>query len=214
MDSRSSGEAVAPSVITSPCPVMRADARRNHERLLDSTRAVLAEIGPGFAVSDVARHAGVAVSTLYRRFDGRQGLVRAVFERYVTDEVEPLVRLAVSDPDPWRRLARGLEATIETVVENTALLQAAREESIITSAAATGFLQPLSPALLSAQAAGVMRDDITEDDLPALVTMVVTTEAALPARGGAGPLGWRRYLTVLLDGLRADEQNHPLPSPP
>lgn len=191
--------------------VLRADARRNHERLLDATRAVIAEIGPRFGVNDVATHAGVALSTLYRRFEGRQDLVRAVFERYVTDEVEPLVRVAVDDPDPWRGLVRGLEATVVTVAENAALLEAARDAAVVTSSATAAFVRPLSPALRRAQESGAARPDLTADDLPALIAMVVTTIVALPTPGGDRPPDWRRYLVVLTDGLRANETNHTLP---
>ncbi len=126
-------------------------------------------------MNDVAEHAGVALSTLYRRFSGREDLVRAVFQRYVTEEAEPLVAAAVTHADPWQALVAGLEATVLTVADNAALLQAARDSALITSAAASGFLRPLVPALRRAQDAGHVRPDVTADDLPALIAMVVTT---------------------------------------
>lgn len=196
-----------------PVPALRADARRNQERLLDATRAVIREIGPHFGVGDVATHAGVALSTLYRRFAGREDLVRAVFQRYVAEEAAPLVAAAVAHPDPWQALVDGLEATVLTVAENVALLQAARDSAVITSTAATGLLTPLGPALRRAQQAGAVRPDVTPDDLPALIGMVVTTMVALPTDGASRPVNWRRYLTVVLEGLRTRDDATSLPAP-
>jgi AcrR family transcriptional regulator len=196
---------------SSPAHGLRADAQRNHERILDATRAVIREIGPHFGVGDVAAHAGVGLSTLYRRFAGRGDLVRAVFERYVTEEVEPSVAVAVAVADPWQGLVNGFEATIVTVVENTALLEAARDSAIVTHSAAAGFVRPLGPALVRAQEAGAVRRDVTPDDLPALITMVVTTVLQLPQPGTGRPANWRRYLAVVLDGIRAHASNPPLP---
>src|SRR5437016_14593717 len=47
---------------------LRADARRNRERILQSARAAFAESGADAQIDDVARHAGVGVGTVYRHF--------------------------------------------------------------------------------------------------------------------------------------------------
>ncbi|HYF27558.1 MAG TPA: TetR family transcriptional regulator, partial [Baekduia sp.] len=47
---------------------LRADAERNRIRILDAAREVFAEHGLGVGVDAVARHAGVGVGTIYRRF--------------------------------------------------------------------------------------------------------------------------------------------------
>src|ERR1700732_5326852 len=56
-------------------PALRADARRNRERILASARAAFAESGDVVQIDDVARHAGVGVGTVYRHFPTKQALV-------------------------------------------------------------------------------------------------------------------------------------------
>jgi AcrR family transcriptional regulator len=181
----------------------RADARRNQERILDAARAVIVEQGAEFAIPDVAARAGVGLRTVYRHFARREDLISAVFERYVTDEVQPVVEAAVDQVDPWQALADGLEATVVTVAANSALLTVARDTALVTRARAEGFVKPLSRALERAQAAGVARADLDPSDFPSLIAMVVATMLAVPDLETAQPARWRRYLTLLLDGCRA-----------
>jgi AcrR family transcriptional regulator len=54
---------------------LRADARRNRERILESARIVFAEAGPDAQIDDVARHAGVGVGTVYRHFPTKEALL-------------------------------------------------------------------------------------------------------------------------------------------
>ncbi len=194
-----------------PEPGLRADARRNQERILDAARVVIAEQGPDFGVPDVAARAGVGLRTVYRRFARREDLIGAVFERYVTDEVQPIVEAAVDRQDPWQALAAGLEATVVTVAANSALLTAARDTALVTRATAEGFVKPLSRALERAQAAGVARPDLDASDFPSLIAMVVATMLAVPDLETEQPARWRRYLVLLLAGCRASESGDPLP---
>ena len=43
---------------------VRADARRNREQLLTAAKAVLAELGAGVNLEEIARRAGVGIATL------------------------------------------------------------------------------------------------------------------------------------------------------
>src|SRR6478736_1618589 len=71
---------------------LRADARRNRERILQSARAAFAESGSDAQIDDVARHAGVGVGTVYRHFPTKQALltelVRQTF-RLFTERTRP-----------------------------------------------------------------------------------------------------------------------------
>ena len=69
---------------------MRADARRNYERLLTAARVAFAEHGTDFSLEDVARRAGVGIGTLYRHFPTRDQLADAVF----SEEYEKLTAIA------------------------------------------------------------------------------------------------------------------------
>ena len=57
---------------------MRADALRNRTTILDTARALIAEVGPEASMEEIATRAGVAVGTLYRHFPGKDELVAAV----------------------------------------------------------------------------------------------------------------------------------------
>ncbi len=196
---------------TEPTPCLRADARRNQERILDAARAVIAEQGPEFGVNDVAIRAGVGLRTVYRRFARREDLIGAVFERYVAQEVQPMVEAAVAHDDPWQALADGLETTILTVAANSALLTVARDTALVTRATAEGFVKPLTRALERAQAAGVARTDLEAADFTSIIAMVVATMLAVPDLEMEQPTRWRRYLALLLEGCRAGRMTAPLP---
>ncbi len=58
---------------------MRADARRNYERLVAAARDVFTEQGGGASMEAIAKHAGVGIGTLYRHFPKRIDIVEAVY---------------------------------------------------------------------------------------------------------------------------------------
>src|SRR6266540_7034598 len=58
---------------------MRADARRNYERLLAAARTAFTEHGADASLDDIARRAGVGPGTLYRHFPTRQALQEAAY---------------------------------------------------------------------------------------------------------------------------------------
>lgn len=195
-----------------PTHGLRADARRNQERILEAARAVIAERGPEFGVNEVAIRAGVGLRTIYRRFARREDLIIAVFGRYVLDEVQPMVEAAVSHDDPWQAFADGLETTIVTVAANSALLRAARDTALLTRSNVEGFIEPLTRALVRAQRAGAARPDLEAGDFPSLIAMVVTSMLEVPDFETHGPSRWRRYLALLLDGCRLSPAHEALPS--
>jgi len=63
---------------------MRADARRNYERLLTEARAVFAEHGTDASLEEIARRSGVGIGTLYRHFPNRHAMMNAVFQEALT----------------------------------------------------------------------------------------------------------------------------------
>ena len=94
-----------------PARAMRADARRNHERLLTEARAAFAEHGTDASLEDVARRAGVGIGTLYRHFPNRDALVSAVFEDAV-DELLTRSRQLLTDPEPCAALVTWLREMV------------------------------------------------------------------------------------------------------
>ncbi len=186
---------------------MRKDAARNRTRVLDAARELFAEHGLGVTLNDVAHHAGVGVGTVYRRFPDKAQLIEEIFEQQIGDLVT-LMEEAVEDPDPWRGLTGFLESNLELQTRDRAL----REIIMGTPEGAQRVGQirermfPLGSELVQrAKDAGALRADFQPADLPILILMLT---AVVDAARDVQPELWRRYLAVVIQGLRAD------PAPP
>jgi len=111
----------------------RADARRNHDKLVTAAREVFAEDGTSAPLEDVADRAGVGIGTLYRHFPTRQALLEAVY----VDEVEAMAQAAeaLSESPPWEALSHwlhqyvGFAATKRAL--NEALVEAAPDSDVL-----------------------------------------------------------------------------------
>jgi len=179
---------------------LRRDAERNRQRLLTAAHEVFREHGLGATLDDVARRAGVGVGTAYRRFANKEELIDALFDDMI-DRVEQLAREAAADPDPWH----GLSTSLEKVCELQAFDRGLREVMLGTGRGpqrqqkVAERIKPAVDGLLErAKQQGSLRPDAEPFDLPMIQLMV----AAVSDRTGHPDL-WRRYLHLLLDGLRA-----------
>src|SRR5919206_2825813 len=79
---------------------LRADARRNREKVLAAARTVFSENGRDAQMDDVARRAGVGVGTVYRHFPTKEALIEAL----MVDAFETIAahaRDALAIEDPW-----------------------------------------------------------------------------------------------------------------
>src|SRR3984893_11193051 len=97
---------------------MRADARRNYEKLVASARAVFTADGTSAPLEEVAERAGVGIGTLYRHFPTRQALLEAVY----VDEVEAMARAAadLAELPPWDALSQWLHQYVAFAPANRA----------------------------------------------------------------------------------------------
>jgi AcrR family transcriptional regulator len=75
---------------------LRADAKANHERILEVAAAVFARDGSEATLKVIAAEAGVGIGTLYRRFESRNDLIEATY-RHETE------KLAEATPELLRR---------------------------------------------------------------------------------------------------------------
>jgi AcrR family transcriptional regulator len=98
---------------------MRADARRNYEKVLAAAREAFAEGGESTSLEEIARRAGVGIGTLYRHFPNRQALLEALYE----SEVQDLCRSAsdLDELDPWEALNRWFERFVAYLATKRAL---------------------------------------------------------------------------------------------
>src|ERR1041384_5426357 len=79
---------------------LRADARRNREKVLQAARSVFSEHGRDAQMDDVARRAGVGVGTVYRHFPTKEALIEALMVaafQTIADEAHR----ALDIEDPW-----------------------------------------------------------------------------------------------------------------
>jgi AcrR family transcriptional regulator len=196
-----------------PVRPLRRDAERNRQRILKAASEVFTERGLDVSLDEVARHAGVGVGTVYRRFRTKEDLVEALFVDRI-EAVAALAEKATHAPDPWSGLTDFMEEAAAMLARDLGLRQmmmfATYGGDKIWYARARN--QPLVTQLVErAQAAGQLRSDLRPTDIPFI--LFVLTEAAQFARQ-VSPEIWRRYLAVILDGLRPERADvTPLPVP-
>ncbi len=95
-----------------PQKTLRADARRNRERVLAAASAAFAAEGFEVGVAEIARRAGVGTGTLFRHFPTKLELeVAVILER--KQEMLASVRAALAEPDPWTGFARMMTDGVE-----------------------------------------------------------------------------------------------------
>ncbi|WP_062290248.1 TetR/AcrR family transcriptional regulator [Demequina phytophila] len=182
---------------------LRADAERNRQRLLVAAREVFATRGLDVALDDVARQAGVGVGTVYRRFANREELVEAVLDEGVR-HVARIAEDALAEDDAWTAFERFFLEATGVLAEDRGLREILLLGGHGTGAAletAQELLTPRVDALIArAQRSGQLREDLDPVDFPMIQLML---GAASERSRDVAPGQWRRYATLLLDGLRA-----------
>jgi AcrR family transcriptional regulator len=190
---------------------LRRDAERNRQRILAAAAEVFTERGLDVSLDEIARHAGVGVGTVYRRFADKEELVETLFTDYVNN-LASIAERALEIPDPEEALLWFLEQWIGVMAGNRGLKQLlmfATYSGDRVSYARDRFA-PLVDALVArAQADGRVRADLAGTDIPFIGLMLSTAaEYAQHMR----PEIWRRYLMLFIDGLYASRDGiTPLP---
>lgn len=206
-DTEGSGDAARP---------LRADARRNRERVLAAAAEVFAEQGADASVAEIARRAGVGAGTLFRHFPTKHDLLLAALE-VSFDEVQAAIAQAMAIEDPWDGLVHVLSACAEIQARDRGFLESIgpelfREPSLQRRNAER--MEQLGAVVERARAAGRVRDDLTAEDVPFLLCAVGGATGKCGSGGALPPDLWRRYLGIVLDGLRPDGATPlPLPAP-
>ena len=188
---------------------MRADARRNRERVLAAAEEVFSEIGLRAQVEEVARRAGVGVGTVCRHFPTKQTLVEAVLEaRY--ESLAHDARVALEQSDSGEAFRSFFVSLSEFQARHRALAeQMATDIDLPVSARSlrTGLRQSMSELVTRAQEAGTVRADIGPADVALLFSGVAHATALA---GDLQPALRERYVAIILDGLRPlDESTLP-----
>ncbi len=177
---------------------MRADARRNRQRVFDAARELFATPDGDPSMEQIARAAGVGVGTMYRNWPSRSELVEEIYG----DDLAGLRALAVryrTDNAPWDALVRWLQDYLRHVYAKRGMLAelgaAFDERPELRNESRRRVIEAAAIVLDPAQSAGFVRTDLTAADLVQLVRGM-----ALP--GVAPPSRYPFLLEIVLDGIR------------
>ncbi|TNC18703.1 TetR/AcrR family transcriptional regulator [Amycolatopsis alkalitolerans] len=180
---------------------MRADARRNYERIINVAREAFTEHGPEAPLDDIARRACVGPGTLYRHFPNREALIEAVYRADIEKLAQRATELAEAR-SPGDALAEWVREQVGFVVQNhglAATLKAAIDRDSETFALCKVMLNDAAAKIVkAAQEAGVLREDVQPRDI---MLMAHGVGAASQNSPDAAP----RMVAVMLDGLRRQE---------
>jgi AcrR family transcriptional regulator len=188
-------------MIDRPCRGLRKDAERNRQRVLEAARELFAVRGLEATLNDVAHHANVGVGTVYRRFATKEELLDAIFEDGI-DQVVCLAETALQQEHSWDGFVWFVEHLCELMATDRGLRQ------MVYSTAYGGYgvecarlrLIPLISKLVErARDDGYLRPDVEPSDMP-IVGMLAGTVSEWA--GHVEPELWRRYVALLLDGMR------------
>jgi AcrR family transcriptional regulator len=183
---------------------MRADARRNREKVLSAARQVMARKGLDAQMEEIARRAGVGVGTVYRHFPTKEDLVEALagarFER-----LAELARDALEKEDPWAAFEEFMRSAAKIQAEDLALSEVltSRPEMMQRGAEAVGMLDLTAEIMERAKASGELRSDAHPTDVPMMM-------CALAGTCRSPKMDPKRYIAIVIDGLRAPGSS-PLP---
>lgn len=181
---------------------LRADARRNRERVLRTAQQLFATEGLDVSLDEIARRAGVGPGTVHRHFPTKEALYLAV----ATDQLEQLVAEAealATTGDPaalFTLLSRMMASGAENATVKSALVAAEFDLRIAAPKVAADLTRHVADLLRRAHAAGAVRRDLTVEEVMALVAGAF----AAIRHAGAETSGERsaHLAQIILDGIR------------
>jgi AcrR family transcriptional regulator len=179
---------------------LRADARRNRERIMSAGRELFARDGPEAQMDEIAARAGVGIGTVYRHFPTKEALLTAMvrdrFQEFaqIATQAEQTVDAQEALETVMRRSAEAVEGDagfqLAMMGSNELEWEGIEEEKAVLAAVVTRIIR-------RAVDAGVVRDDFTFEDFGMVMCGITSTMYYKP--GGAD---WRRHLAIIVDGLR------------
>jgi len=176
---------------------LRADARRNRERVMEAADALFAEVGLKAGVEEIAQRAGVGVGTVCRNFPTKEDLVSEL----VNAKGEALLaeaRAALADPDPSEAFSSFLAYAASSACRYRALAEEiASGEVPVREGLKEEVHDAIGELLRRAQRGGSVREDVTAADIKMLLSGLAQAAVA-----GGGQASLDRFVRIVLDGLR------------
>lgn len=178
---------------------MRADARRNHQALLQAAGELFAEQGTDVSLEAIAARAGVGIGTLYRNFPNRDALVEAAYRTEVEHLCAAASELLADEPadvalERWMdrfvtyaATKRGMSSALQSISTKGALYTDVRTQIVVA----------IGELLRAGAQDGTLRSDIEAADVQRAMGAIWSI--------GDGP-DWRAQaetiIRLLVDGLR------------
>jgi AcrR family transcriptional regulator len=177
---------------------LRADAQRNLGLILEAASDAYAELGPDVTIDEIARRAGVGHGTVFRRFPTKDAL-RAAVIRARLDELLARARELLERPDAGAGLEEFVWTAAEACRRDRTLFEGIDQcASFAEVAEAKQELHDIVGKLIRrAHRAGAIRGGLDSRDIGALVGAAIQASMHADRRDV-----WRRYVQVVLDGLR------------
>ncbi|WP_433197805.1 TetR/AcrR family transcriptional regulator [Nocardia sp. CA-107356] len=176
---------------------LRADARRNRDRVLAAAQAAFADEGIAVPLDEIARRAGVGAGTVYRHFPTKE----ALFEAAIVDRVERMITHArdlATAADPGKAFFDFLDRMVTEGSIKRDLAEAVGVDAPEYRKPAHALNTAIGELLTRAQQSGAVRGDIDIDDL-----MRVIKGTFLAANNTNTTTDQRRRtFTIVFDGLR------------
>jgi AcrR family transcriptional regulator len=178
---------------------LRADARRNRERIMSSGRELFALHGPQAQMDEIAAHAGVGIGTVYRHFPTKEALLTAmVRDRF--QEFAEIAILAEEIVDPLEALKTMIRRSAEAVEGDMgfqlAMMGSSQLEWEGIEEQKAALAEVVGRIISRAIAAGVVRDDFSFEDFGMVMCGITSTMYYKP-----GAATWQRHLELVLHGV-------------
>jgi AcrR family transcriptional regulator len=182
---------------------MRADALRNRQRILDAAREAFTEHGEQAQMDDIARRAGLGVGTLYRHFTTKDALVGELIRLKLSEMAERVRTKFEEETDPWAAFEGGFREQVDVMARDAShqnmTFVATPDALRIAAPAVAGLRDAWDAVIARAKEAGVLREDLTVDDIR---TMMCGLGGMMAADSrGAMSFDWRRQVDLFLNGV-------------
>ncbi|MGH3244665.1 MAG: TetR/AcrR family transcriptional regulator [Trebonia sp.] len=180
---------------------LRADARRNIEKVMEAAAAAFARDGLDVPLEDIARSAGVSTGTIYNRFGGREGLLDAVVADVAAGWLRAVIDRATGPGTAWGRFSAVAEGMFAEQAADPAfndVFSRRYPDAPALRAVCDQSLAFGAELIRDAQSCGTLRPGFSAGDLG----RIFAVNAYLVRDRPAGDDGWRRTLQFTLDGLR------------
>ncbi|MGH3996240.1 MAG: TetR/AcrR family transcriptional regulator [Pseudonocardiaceae bacterium] len=185
----------------------RVDGIRNREAIIEAASEALASQGTAADVREIARRSGVGMGTLYRHFPTKEDLIQTVLLSDFSTWADSASQSAVEAPDPWTALTDFYQQALAGYAHHNAMMESFALTWAVPDPEGIQRLR-LVIEELRARASGVLRPDVTPDDL---LLLLISLGHAVQVTDECRSHMWNRLLHISLAGLRADHTD-PLPT--